>query len=783
MHKFLRNDLERKDSLMKNPLFWIGIRETEIADCNHLFTGSITIFGSGENGNHSFDHSTGCRFDYNQDNQQWVSFAIEQIHNICQEYPNAQFMLYYPDEYNSYGNELPQHLICQNDNGLIELLEDKHRTRKWLSSCIPTCPYVVCLGEEIDYETLCGNFPGYTKFVAQEAYSCGGSGTYFVTSSKDFAKYILSDNAYSFSPYLESSISPNIHIIVYENEVLLLPPSVQLFSSGTKHFHYQGADYVMFNKLPENIIQKVFQYARLIGDRLRFAGYRGVCGIDFLCDDTETYFMEINARFQSSSFLINKALGEASIACSVQELHRDAFLHQTCSYCPLSFSVEYSFWGYSYDPHFHDQLRYIHALHASGDDRDVICMDDSLDWNMCLEEGTYLFKSVFHGNIAALSPEFTCRIHSNIEVGDGLQTALCRNEDDAIRWKIMLLNHGVRISEQAMKTAAEIGEINYEEFAAVDMHINGQIYVNVPYMTNHSQISPFEIDVSSPGKFVLCYQGKFLANIDIRYRDKLSLKITHSGIAYSDIGYLSNDRLRIFHRFGCFFKECHCGCKFCDVEPSDESLRFEDIKEVLDTYKNIPDVRHYLVGGGSDKPASNFDNIIKIVEYMRSISDKPIYLMSLPPHDIHILARLKQAGITEVAFNLEIFDRTLAQSYMPGKGNISLEVYKAAFEEAVALWGNTGNVRTIFVVGLEPTESLLKGIEYVCRLGVAPILSLFKPIEDTALSHLLAPSDEEIYEIYNRALHICKENNIELGPACHCCEDNTLKVSLCFNDN
>ena len=77
----------------------------------------------------------------------------------------------------------------------------------------------------------------------------------------------------------------------------------------------------------------------------------------------------------------------------------------------------------------------------------------------------------------------------------------------------------------------------------------------------------------------------------------------------------------------------------------------------------------------------------------------------------------------------------------------------------------------------------MKGIAYVSKLGVSPILSLFKPIADTPLAHLLAPSDKEIYEIYINALRICNENNVELGPACHYCEDNTLKVSLLINDN
>ena len=37
--------------LMQNPLYWIGIRESEIEDVCNLFDGSITIFGSGQDGN------------------------------------------------------------------------------------------------------------------------------------------------------------------------------------------------------------------------------------------------------------------------------------------------------------------------------------------------------------------------------------------------------------------------------------------------------------------------------------------------------------------------------------------------------------------------------------------------------------------------------------------------------------------------------------------------------------------------------------------------------------
>ena len=37
---------------------------------------------------------------------------------------------------------------------------------------------------------------------------------------------------------------------------------------------------------------------------------------------------------------------------------------------------------------------------------------------------------------------------------------------------------------------------------------------------------------------------------------------------------------------------------------------------------------------------------------------------------------------------------------------------------------------------------------------------------------------EEIWEIYQAAKGICARQGVSLGPACPCCEDNTLKISL-----
>ena len=69
-------------------------------------------------------------------------------------------------------------------------------------------------------------------------------------------------------------------------------------------------------------------------------------------------------------------------------------------------------------------------------------------------------------------------------------------------------------------------------------------------------------------------------------------------------------------------------------------------------------------------------------------------------------------------------------------------------------------------------------LKYVARMGVSPILSLFRPLTGTALQGLLAPSDREIWDICQQAKIICRQHQVELGPSCPYCEDNTLKITL-----
>lgn len=758
---------------MMHELFWIGIQESEIDMTFGLFTGSITIFGSGTNNNFAFDKKYKFRYNYNIDNDMWIEFVNESAKTIVRNHPNCMFCLYYPMDALFYNEVITSRMVGVNNPIKLDLWDNKFRCREWLNNDVPTISHEIVYGEEVirRYTHSSDN----KDVVLQGEYSCGGSETFLLTQESYLSVFqnISKNKKYSISPYIKENISLNIHLVIYRDQIITFTPSVQIILVNNNIFEYKGADYILYNHIPDKIKEKVDTYSRIIGKRLQRSGYLGVCGIDYIATKDEVFFCEINPRFQSSSFLINQALYESGLNFSIQKLHIDSYFYKKCQYSIPNVKVSFSYYKATYS--YENLLFLINLAKRAKEATQVICKDDNLLWDIKLEENTYLYKLIFNRNICSFTQLFTLSIHANLHINKRIVN-LGIIEKNMLGLKIMLQTHGITVSHAVELYMEKHNGINYQEFDALDLILNEKYYMSVPYLTNLSEISPFSLEMIE-NQIWLYYCEKKLMTAMVRGTDPLSSKVSKNGILYSDFTYLGFDRLRIYHRLGCVYKQNDLSCGFCDLCNDSRVLSFDNIAEAIDAYQHNEQIRHYLIGGGSQLLTDDFTFICKIAKYLKSKNKKPIYLMSLPPVNNSIMDSLKNSGITEVAFNIEIYDREIAKKYMPGKGYIPLDFYINALKYAVRIWGNNGNVRSIFIVGLEPKESLIKGIKTICQIGVSPILSLFKPIKGTSLGYLLPPTDEEILEIVNETKLICADYNVPLGPICHYCEDNTLKIS------
>lgn len=750
------------------PIYWIGIKESDLDDEPNLFEKSITYFGSGKGNNISYSKESGKRINHNLNNKEASLFIAKNINKILSKNKNAYFMYFSP--YHSYylSEDLHDNVCCKNKKIILELLRNKIHTRFWSAHSVPIVPSVLLNSSKCSYEFISKTFKNTnSKYVLQKNYSAGGYSTYILNNTSQLP--LDNNDILLVSPYIEKSVPLNITAIIYEDEILFFPPSIQIIVNDCDRLLYKGADFIAYKKIDKNIKQKVFKYSKILCENLKNIGYRGICGIDYITDMNEVYFMEVNERFQASSYLINMALRKNGFP-SLHQLSLKAFQEPKSNIILSKLDVNYSSYIYTYHQRFSHCYQYILEKAQKNSNIDRVVEDDFLH-NTMFEEDAYLFTLVSNINIVDIGYD------NSINIDDNIQEHLQLRQSDVLKTKISLMNQGFSIDSSAQQYMAQNKNARIAINTGIDLILFDNIRVSSIYGKGRfNSMSPFELVYDRTQGLILTHYGTMISSVDYDRPDLLGERCTSTGIPYSRIAFLANNRLQINHEPVCFYKKHSVSCRFCGLPEEGTSFSLPDIYEVIDSYINHCNFNRFLIGGASNFYTKGWETIIDIAAYISSHSQKPIYLMVPPPPEKEILYRLKQAGITEVSFNIEMFDRKIAKQLMPGKGRIPLSLYYSMLEESTLIWGKTGNVRSMVIVGLESTTSLLKGIEHIAQMGVQPILSPFGPRQDTELRNIVPFSSEKLLELFLKCNEICNRYGLTPGPDNLECQNNTLSI-------
>lgn len=749
-------------------IYWIGIKESDLDDVNNVYNKSVTFFGQETINNTSFSAKSKTRINHNLYHENASKFIANAIQEIITNDKDAKLMYFGP--YHAYylPEVLQEAVYCRNEKNILELLRNKINTRFWLSQTIPTVPSVLLNTSNCNYNTINALFKDIsTKFVVQRNYSAGGYSTFLLTKEKNII--FEKDELLLVSPYIEKSIPINITAIIYEDDIVLFPASIQIIVEDNNRLLYKGADFITYKEVDELLKHKVLDYTYKVAENLKNIGYRGVCGIDYITDGQEVYFMEVNERFQASTYLLNIALKKEGFP-SVQELCLESFQKPTCSVVLDELDVHFSNYIYTYHKQYQHCYSYIYQKAKENHNVYRIAEDGFQDCTS-FEEDAYLFALVFESNIVSLNYD------GNINIDEHVTEHKMLTEKDVLETKFHLLNQGFCMTESALNYMQENGNARAAIHQGIDLILFNGIRVSSVWVnTRLLYLSPFEVIYDPTKGLVLTHYGNYISKVAYDLPDALSNYYTVNGIPYSNIAFLANNRLQINHECICYYKKAHQSCKFCSLPELERTFSLEDVYEVVDAYLEKKDFSNFLIGGASQIYPNGWERILDIAGYISRKSDKPIYLMSPPPDNKEILYKLKESGVTQVAFNIEVFDRTVAKDIMPGKGKIPLEVYLSILKESTFIWGKTGNVRSMLIVGLESCDSLMNGIETLAKDGIQPILSPFGPHKDTVLKNLIPLNSEKLIEVFMKAYHICQQYQLKPGPDNKDCQNNTLSI-------
>lgn len=746
-------------------IVWVGPRDSDIKYSKY-FSDSICYYSQNNYCNIRKAHIYGKFF---------IDFVETKMIQILSVHKNAKFVFYNPKIAYNLDAELMKHVLCLNPKYILHLLSDKIYTRYWLGNYVPVLPSLLLDSHNLSFKSLSMKLGFSNAYIVQQNKSSGGFGTFYLSNDNESLINNLRTNyneLFIISPYIKNSISINVNAIIYNQSIKLFAPSLQIVENNQNRLLYHGADYKAFQMFSDEIIEKINENAKIILKMVQKLGYRGIIGIDFILEGDRIYFQEINPRFQASSFLIDEELYKHQLP-SIAEMNTNAFYADNeISYDTEKIQINTSFYKYIYANNAR-HLYHVESIASKSEYVKALCLDG---WKHTtnVENDAYCYSIIFSTNITSPNLDGNYNLYSNI---GGEEEFLSKHINTLLGLKIALINQGCVINEDAKTRLKEMGILKNATFSAIDFQLTNGLHINTPVNLKFTEFTPFIIGVNSNRQLILNYYEMPISTLQMEMQPKWTELKTQNDVSYSRIAYLSTDRLRIKHEFTCDFKKNGKGCTFCSIPNSIVQFNDNDLKEVIEYLIKEPSYRHILIGGGSGNLLQEHERIVYITQLIRNNNKElPIYLMSLPPNDKRILELYKEVGITEIAFNIEIWDRALAKQLMPGKGQIPLENYLDMLKEGTKLWGTNGNVRAALIVGLNSEHELLDGITTLCESGIQPMLSVFRPMPKTKLESLVPPSNSTLLSIFLQAQYICHQNNLELGPTCDACKNNMLAI-------
>lgn len=202
-------------------------------------------------------------------------------------------------------------------------------------------------------------------------------------------------------------------------------------------------------------------------------------------------------------------------------------------------------------------------------------------------------------------------------------------------------------------------------------------------------------------------------------------------------------------------------CRFCAIE---ESLRQgstiavkspAQIAEVARAAHDLDGITQMVMttgtSNGRDRGAVHLARCVRAVREV--LPDLPIQVQCEPPGDLGVIQDLYDAGARSIGIHVESLDDAVRRRWMPGKGSVPMAEYRAAWTEAVRVFG-WNEVSTYLLVGLgEDADEMIASAEELVAMGVYPFVVPFRPLAGTLatdVDRVPAPDPRTVAKVTGR---------------------------------
>jgi radical SAM protein (TIGR04043 family) len=221
-------------------------------------------------------------------------------------------------------------------------------------------------------------------------------------------------------------------------------------------------------------------------------------------------------------------------------------------------------------------------------------------------------------------------------------------------------------------------------------------------------------------------------------------------------------------------------CRFCAVEASLAAGATIAVKtpamlaEVARAAVALDGVTQMVMttgtSSGRDRGAAHLARCARAVR--DAVPGLPVQVQLEPPGDLASIRELHEAGARSIGIHIESLDDAARLRWMPGKGSVPASEYRAAWAEAVRVFG-WNQVSTYILIGLgEDPDELVAGCEELIRMGVYPFVVPYRPLAGTLArdtDQVPAPAHSVVYGVTRRVAAALREAGMAgAGQAAGC---------------
>ncbi len=284
------------------------------------------------------------------------------------------------------------------------------------------------------------------------------------------------------------------------------------------------------------------------------------------------------------------------------------------------------------------------------------------------------------------------------------------------------------------------------------------VAVTVPTDAEFARTSPYVLRPEDDG-FGIYLDGVRLAAAAGTPRPRYYDLTTADGIPYWKIALLHLDSLASTVLQTCAYWGNSDQCQFCGIGLSLDAHRTiakkrpDQLAEVALAAKELDGaVDATLTTGstaGADKGALY---VAQCGAAVKQAAGLPVEVQFEPPHDLDVIDQVHGFGVDSVGIHVESFDPVVLARIAPAKARTGIDGYFAAWERAVALFGE-GQVSTYVILGMGEDPALtVDGCRRAIDMGVYPFVVPLRPIAGSLLGHLRPPSAAYAEGIYRQVV-------------------------------